>query len=241
FPGDASGSSPWRPLGAAKTLDVLAPFQQGVLEWDWALPPTAGECVALLAVIDSSSDPIPAASKQLEVAPLVAAEKRVALKAVHPIDLRRGTVPPVPLRLEGQAATTQTIQLTVPGGAGGQVGLVLRKSPQPNLQLTRLEKKAPTKSVAKALGAYLGGEASAYDTSAVYWVVKGSTDAELAGLSVPEGGAQAVLVLAPASKSTLAGTVTVRQLSPGQPGSGSTYILLPQKKTAQGKGRSRGR
>jgi photosystem II stability/assembly factor-like uncharacterized protein len=87
FPGNSAvASSPWHPIGAAKTTTVT-PTLPAVLEWDWTTPVGQATHSCLLAVIDGPSNPIPAANKLFDVDALVVAEKRVGLKNLHIVDV----------------------------------------------------------------------------------------------------------------------------------------------------------
>jgi photosystem II stability/assembly factor-like uncharacterized protein len=93
FPGDSADTTQWQPIGAAQTVASFKPGIPVVLEWDWTPPATAAEHSSLLVVMDSASDPIPAANKLFDVATLVAAEKRVGWKSVQVVDVPTAATP----------------------------------------------------------------------------------------------------------------------------------------------------
>jgi len=86
FPADSADTSQWRPIGATQTIASAAPGIPTILEWDWTPPAGAATHSCLLAVMDSTSDPIPEAAKVLTLGTLVPGEKRVTLKNLHLID-----------------------------------------------------------------------------------------------------------------------------------------------------------
>jgi photosystem II stability/assembly factor-like uncharacterized protein len=86
FPGDSVDTTHWKPIGAAQTIPSLTPTRPLILEWDWTPPVTAADHSCMLVVMDSASDPIPAANKVLSIATLVNTERHVGLKNLHVID-----------------------------------------------------------------------------------------------------------------------------------------------------------
>lgn len=84
FPGNGDTTN-WKPIGAAQTIVAISPTRPEIIEWDW-VPPSGLQNLSLLLVVDSASDPLPSASKVLDVAKLVVSEKRVGVKTVHLVE-----------------------------------------------------------------------------------------------------------------------------------------------------------
>src|SRR5207248_6179653 len=76
FPDDAAVASSWTPIGAPRTIPELSTTEPVILEWDWSTPTAAANDSCLLVVSDCASDPIPVATKILDVGTLVPTEKR---------------------------------------------------------------------------------------------------------------------------------------------------------------------
>lgn len=109
FPGDSTDTSNWKPIGAAQTIASLPPGPPAILEWDWTPPLDAAPHSCILAVIDSTSDSIPAANKVLQLGVLIPNEKRVAMKNLHVID--PVTSPAAVVRFAAPSARKQTIRV----------------------------------------------------------------------------------------------------------------------------------
>lgn len=86
YPNNASDISVWHPIGTYQTIRVLEPTRPVILSWDWTPPATAATHSCILAVIDSTDDPIPAPNKRLSVNWLIGNEKHISLKNLHVID-----------------------------------------------------------------------------------------------------------------------------------------------------------
>jgi photosystem II stability/assembly factor-like uncharacterized protein len=96
FPNNPTVASPWNPIGSTKTIPILEPCKPVILEWDWNPPAAADTHSCMLVVMDSTSDPIPAASKVFNIGHLVKNEKRVALKNLHLVDVVPGLITFIP-------------------------------------------------------------------------------------------------------------------------------------------------
>ena len=130
FPGNSTNTSQWRPVGAAQTIASFKPGKPVVLEWDWTPPQTAAEHSCMLVVMDSASDPIPAASKVFDVGVLIPTEKRVGLKNLHIIDAlsapdRGGAF--ATLRFATAVDKTRTIKLVPHSRPAAGVSLIFSK------------------------------------------------------------------------------------------------------------------
>ncbi len=68
-------------------IATLDPLKPEVLEWTWKPPATANPHSCMLVVMDSASDPIPAANKTMDIGTLVTNEKRAGLKNLQVVDL----------------------------------------------------------------------------------------------------------------------------------------------------------
>lgn len=102
FPNDSAMSSPWSAIGPAQTIPVLEPTRPVILEWDWNPPVSADTHSCMMVVMDSGSDPIPAANKVFVISDLVRNEKRVALKNLHLVDVVPGLVTFIPMHMNLQ-------------------------------------------------------------------------------------------------------------------------------------------
>ncbi len=120
---DSAGDANWAPVGAAQTIPTLAPLRPTVLEWTWTPPPGSDAHTCLLVVVDSQSDPIPAAAKVLDVAQLVTGEKRVGLKNLHLVNLLPDVPRPVRLHLHGPDRPKLRYVVRLPSLADPQLDL----------------------------------------------------------------------------------------------------------------------
>ena len=109
FPADSADTSQWRPIGSAQTIVAASPGIPTILEWDWTPPLAAATHSCLLAVMDSATDPIPAAAKVSAIGALVPAEKRVTLKNLHLVD--PALAPSASIRFVASSRKVQTIRV----------------------------------------------------------------------------------------------------------------------------------
>src|SRR5205085_2866404 len=141
FPNDSADTTRWRPVGAAATVPVVQPFAPTVLEWDWPTPADAADHSCALVIVDSASDPIPAANRTLDVGSLIGREKRVGLKNLHVVDAPPAAYYVTPVKLYGNTDTTFRVRFPA-SQFKGQVGALLWKGPKPGLALTDMTAKA---------------------------------------------------------------------------------------------------
>jgi hypothetical protein len=172
FPGDGT-TTVWKPIGVAKTISNLSPKRPQVLEWDWTPPVTAATHSCLLVVIDSTEDPIPAASKVTNVGTLVTSEKRVGLKNLHVIDALPA---PYWFDLHIFARARDSLRFA-PGLAGWGIGLLIPPTVAKRIEATGLKQATPTKTQLASLERFLGRPPKAAETKAFFT------------LSDPRGGA----------------------------------------------------
>jgi hypothetical protein len=118
-------------VGAPQTLASLDPLRPALLQWDWTPPPTADAHSCMLVVMDSPSDPIPAATQQVfDIAQLVTSEKRVGLKNLHVVDLLADAMRPIPWRMNAPkpAEHAQHLRLPALARADLKVGFLFSKA-----------------------------------------------------------------------------------------------------------------
>jgi len=173
FPGNSTNTTQWQPIGTTQTVASFTPGIPLVLEWDWTPPATAADHSCMLVVMDSTSDPIPAASKVFDIGTLVGTEKRVGWKNLHLID----PVPAPPpgglsaiLNFHLKGGTQQTIQLVPHGKKSPKVSLIFAKKAIPaKPKLAGLTAKAPSQTLLKALIRQYGEKEMAnFDTTTAF-------------------------------------------------------------------------
>ena len=173
FPGNSTNTTQWQPIGAARTIPSFKPGMPVVLEWDWTPPATAADHSCMLVVMDSASDPIPAANKVFDIGTLVGAEKRVGWKNLHLVD---PTPVPTPgglfsvLNFHLKGGKEQTIQLVPHGKTSLKVSLIFSKKAIPaKPKLSGLTAKAPSQTMLKALAKKYGDkEVANFDTTTAF-------------------------------------------------------------------------
>ncbi len=127
---NSTGGAHWTPVGTPQTIATLEPLRPTVLQWDWTPPLGADAHSCMLVVIDSPSDPVPAATKAVfNIAQLVTTEKRAGLKNLHVVNLLPSVVQPIPLYLYGSAAVRGGYLVRIPplSHPAFSVGLLLSK------------------------------------------------------------------------------------------------------------------
>jgi hypothetical protein len=86
FPNNSKEASDWKPIGTYKILPALPKTltntEPTIVSWQWNVPPALTEHIGILAIIDSSEDPIPEINKVFDIETLVRNEKHVGLKMV---------------------------------------------------------------------------------------------------------------------------------------------------------------
>lgn len=184
FPGNGDQTF-WKAIGAAKVIPTLTPNRPEILEWDWVPPVSAASHSCLLIVVDSASDPIPAAHKVFSIGALVPQEKRVGLKNLHVID-----APPGPywssVTVFGQTDGRDILRLR--GTAGWSVGLLLPEQLADRFKIDGLRQAAMTQEHAKTLEMFLRRRVTATEAKQFYVVAEPERGAVIAGVpSLKEG------------------------------------------------------
>lgn len=243
---NSAGDANWTPVGAPQTIATLPALRPAVLQWDWTPPASADSHTCMLVVIDSPSDPIPAASKVFSVGRLVTNEKHAGLKNLHLVNLLADTLHPIPFHLHGSAALPDSylMHLPPPPRPPLQMGLLLSQAVSKRLSAGTLPKglkasKLPATDLKRIKDWWLKHEVRSdasweqllktYDTTRVYRVEATSKGVELP-LSIKSGASESVLLLmyagavktsaAPLAKVTLLQTTANRSLV-----GGSTFVF----------------
>ena len=89
---NSTGDANWTAIGSPQVIPVLHPLRPEVINWPWTPANTADTHTCMLVVVDSPSDPIPAANKVFNIAQLVTNEKRIGLKNLHLVNVIAGIV-----------------------------------------------------------------------------------------------------------------------------------------------------
>ncbi|HKG90363.1 MAG TPA: hypothetical protein VKA84_00650, partial [Gemmatimonadaceae bacterium] len=213
FPGNAASTAVWHPIGAAKVIPTLSATEPVVLEWDWSTPPSAADHSCLLAVMDCPADPIPSASKVLDVNALVRNEKRVGLKNLHVVNAPPATIFWSLLRFFASSQTASQVIRFLPSAARGwSVGVLLPAGAAPAAGVTGLTTQKPTAAQLKAFKTRFGEQAAAFDTTRLYVLGDLRQGGQLAQIKVPKAGLTAALVfVAPDATTATTATLTVLQ------------------------------
>jgi len=222
YPNDSADTSKWKPIGTPQVVASLSPVEPVILEWDWSTPTTAAEHSCLLVIMDSTSNPIPAASKIFDVGTLVPNEKRVGLKNLHVVDAPTGTGTWSMLRFFGLADRLHTIRVLPVNLPGWKVGLMLPKSiskPQ------GWDAKKPTAAQVKDLKTRFGDDLSGFDTAAIYWLGDPAKGGNLDKVKIPSAGMRVLLTAIAPGTSKATGTVNVIQEVDGRIVGGNTFVL----------------
>lgn len=223
FPGDSTNTTVWHPIGAAQTISSLPPYLPAVLEWDWTTPVTAATHSCLLTIVNSTSDPIAAASKVFNVDALVRAERRAGLKNLHVVDAPPGTSFWAELSLHGNAKLAHALRLLPHRATGWSIGFVLPKVVKhPMLEGIGFVK--PNAATLKQLTAKYGKSIARYDTTRIYHA-KTPNGARIADLKLGAAGATVLLMLKAPAQRTPPKSVTIVQESAKGVVGGCTYVL----------------
>jgi hypothetical protein len=257
FPNDPS-PGPWVPIGAYQTIPSLGTTVPAVLEWDWNTPLSAADHSCMLVVADCAADPIPAAAKVLQVWDLVPNERHVGQKNLHVIDALPGTYIGTQLLFHGALKAPGTLRLVTAAKLPLGLGMLLPKpKTKPKTATARGAKAAAAAvagslvkrgfTVAKPPAAMIAAltssvpNLSAFDTSQIYQLEAGATEAALTGLTLPAAGLQTlVVVTVPAGTAAGSSTFTWLQQEAGRIVGGSTYVVrvaspfVPRNKLRQG-------
>ena len=204
----------------------------------------------MLVVLDSPSDPIPAASKVLSVGQLVTNEKHAGLKNLHLVNLLADTLHPIPFHLHGSRALPDSylLHLPPPPRPPLQMGLLLSQALSKRLGSGTLPKglkatKLPATDLKRIKDYWLKREVRSdasweellktYDTTRIFSVAATSKGVELP-LSIKSDASESVLLLmaagklkpaaGPLAKLTLMQTTAQRSLV-----GGSTFVFKAAK------------
>ena len=219
FPGNGT-TTVWKPIGAAKTISNLSPKRPEVLEWDWTPPATAATHSCLLVVVDSSDDPIPAASKVFNVAALVANEKRVGLKNLHVVD-----APAAPYWFDLHVYSRARDSLRIgPGPTGWAIGLLLPPKIAQQIKATGLKQAKLTKAQLAALERFLGRAPKAAETKAFFTLSDARRGATIENLPAASKRFPLLIVCQP-RQAARAGAMTVIQHRGKKVLGGNTFVL----------------
>lgn len=234
FPGDPSAGD-WKPIGAAQTMTVK-PGEPTVFEWDWTPPSTAAQHSCLLVVCDSSADPIPSASKVLDVAMLVNSERRVGLKNMHVID-PIDDVLVLPFTVHPRGPADQFRIFASRHLAGWQVGLLL---PLPVIEHAPAE-VARVAVPAEAFGRivlHARRHAHLFEHGKMLHVSHESDPAFFAGLHHDASFPAFLILVRPARAKR--GSITIVHEHDGKVLGGNTFVIVaPLEKAADPWGNSR--
>jgi hypothetical protein len=214
---NSAGDANWKAVGAPQVIASLEPLRPAVLQWDWTPPAGADSHSCMLVVIDSPSDPIPAAIKAVfDIAVLVGLEKRVGVKNLHLVNLLPDTLHPIPFHLHASGRWPGPYRLRLPPPPRPPLGMGFLLS-------QALSKQLPTDQLPKGLAAvklkatdlkrvrdyWLKREMRSaaswelllktYDTTRVFAVAAGSKGVELP-LAIKPGASESVLLLLSAGK-----------------------------------------
>lgn len=228
FPNNSAVASNWTPIGTAQIVNALSPTEPSILEWDWSTPQTAADHTCLLVVMDSPSDPIPAASKGLDVNVLVRNEKRVGLKNLHVVDAPVAS-PGVGRMLEFHTASTkaQTIRFTPSTLGGWTLGLVLPKKAADNITFNGFTSKKPSSALVKALKDRFGSaELDKYNKDRIHLLTSDATGGHLSGVKIAKAGLRVILVVIPPTTATSREAMfNVMQEEDGRVVGGNSFVL----------------
>jgi photosystem II stability/assembly factor-like uncharacterized protein len=231
FPNDSANTSNWKPIGTAKVIPSLSPVEPTVLEWDWTTPATAADHSCLLVVMNSASDPIPAASKVFDVGSLVPNEKRVGLKNVHVVNAPPGAPTGLMVGFFGETGRGQTIRILPSAGARWTVGLIVpRRAIPAGADAARLRAqgwvvKRPARAVLTKLSAQFGETLSAFDTTKMYALTSAEKGGYLDNVRIAAAGLRALVVLMMPSADEGGGTFNIVQETGGRIVGGSTFVV----------------
>ncbi len=248
FPGNPSGGQ-WIPIGAAKVIPSLSPVEPVILEWDWSTPLTAADHSCLLVVMDSSSNPIPAANKIFDVNSLIRLEKRVGLKNLHVVNAPPGTFAFFTWSLFSASSKAQAIRVLPTKARGWSINLMMPKTltvgapAHPNAASKKSSKKAAAavaplvaftikKPTAKMLQAFKGRFEEVlndYDTTRLYNLKDLSAGGTISGLKVPKRGLQAIVVIEADAGAEKEATFDIIQQEGETIIGGNTFILRAAK------------
>jgi hypothetical protein len=240
----SAGDANWTAVGSPQTIATLEPLRPTVLEWDWTPPAGADAHSCVLVVIDSPSDPIPAAAKVFDIAQLVPGEKHVGLKNLHIVNLLPTVFVPIRLRLFAPAESRSRYLLRLPGFNHPDLQLSilfpktlsrrLQKTPPTGLSHSRFPASDLERMKQRWLGEEMRPEETwaqllkTYDTTRQFKVNRRSAAVDVP-LTLEAGASDQVLLLArqtKIAKTDEPGRFAVQQVTTtGELAGGSTFVF----------------
>jgi photosystem II stability/assembly factor-like uncharacterized protein len=243
----ASGNG-WFSIGSAQVIPSVSPTEPTVLEWDWTTPVTAAQHTCLLVVMDSPSDPIPAANKSLNVGVLVPNEKRVGLKNLHIVDPPPGTTFGTKVSFYSVSRKKSTVRFQPSNAKGWNIALMLPKTHAALLEVKTAggarsargaaaaaisqgwQSATPTKTLLKMLGERFGSELKNYDTSKLHSLRDLVKGALIEKFAAAKSGTPILLLLTAPQRVQEAAKLHVIQEEDGQIVGGNTFVLQVKKR-----------
>jgi hypothetical protein len=182
-----------------------------------------------LMVVDSASDPIPAASKGFDVNTVVRMERRVGLKNLHVVDAPPGAQIWTELRIFGRANVLYGMRLMPHKARDWSIGFLLPAS-MAKQKAVGVEVVRPPAAALEQLRTSLGKRSELFDLSQLHRPTS-ARGARLDGFKTGDRAGTSVLVLlgAPARGSTPRSVTIVQESAKGIVG-GSTYLLRVSKR-----------
>ena len=245
FPNNSTNTSIWTPIGTAKVIPSLPAVEPTILEWDWTTPATAADHTCLLVVMDSPSNPIPAASKIFDVNTLVQNEKRVGLKNLHIVNAPAGTSIGAALGFFGERGTAQTIRVLPATLGRWSLGIIWPKgtpltaamkaarrarSTRRSGAATALKQqgwltKKPGAAVIARLREQFGDDLDKFDTTTVYALENSEKGGHIDDVKIPKAGMRVLLLLTPPERAEGTASFNVVQEEQGRVIGGNTFVL----------------
>jgi hypothetical protein len=247
---NSAGDAHWTPVGAPQTIAILEPLRPTVLQWDWTPPAAADSHSCMLLVIDSPSDPLPAATKAIfGIAQLVTTEKRVGLKNLHLVNLQSDAIQPLPLHLHASRSGEGKYRLAIPPlpGEDLRVDLLFSKTLSRRFPAAKLPKglkatKLSAKDLERLKEHFLKTELQrddawknflkVFDTTRQFTVDPRSKGVDLP-LALKSGSQEQIVLLARtttlrSTRNALPAKMTlIQSIEGGKPVGGSTFIFKP--------------
>ena len=252
FPNNSSNTTVWTPIGVAQVIPSLSPTEPAILEWDWNTPLTAATHTCLLAVMDSASNPIPAANKVFGIGALVSNEKRVGLKNLHIVNIPPAAPFGTVLRFYGASANKSTIRFQPSNVKGWRIGVILPKSHAATIQRNVAGRpkggarrtaapsvlkeggwhsSTPNRSVLKMLKEHFGSELNKFDTSTILNLDNPAKGGAIPEFPASESGLAILLIFTAPARVQEAVTFNIIQQEDQQVVGGNTFVLRVRKQS----------
>lgn len=244
FPNSA-GDANWTPVGSPQTIATLNPLKPEVLEWDWKPPVSANSHTCMLVVMDSASDPIPAANKVFDIGTLVTKEKRAGLRNLHVVNLLPDEPAVIDFYFHGNIEDLITIGFSKDAWLKDlQLEILLpKKSFDAILKNKSLEGFTTVKfdkTLAKRVqnnfverehrtNDYMKSLTTELDWSRSVRLDPAARKLAISKLALPKGKLRALLVINPGKQSRQGSFSVVQYNSKGEISGGSTFVLNPVK------------